>query len=149
MKTNSLGLLLHDAARALRKRFEDRASEFELSSAQWRMLIHVAKSDGAPQTRFAELLEVEPITASRMLDRLERLGWVSRSPDPNDRRVRIVTPTQKTLDAYAFVKATADSVYADALDGLGADERTTLIHALNTIIANLSASGTAGTKDLL
>ena len=71
-----LGLLIHDAARLMRKRFEARASGHGLSSAQWRLLVRAAKEPGVAQARLAELLEIEPISVSRLVDRMEEAGWI-------------------------------------------------------------------------
>lgn len=148
METPSLGLLLHDSARLLRRRFEARSAGFGLTSAQWRMLLLVCKSEGgAQQSRFAELLDIEPISASRLIDRMEAQGWVTRGPDAHDRRIRRVHPTAKALDAFAHVKTHADAVYAEALEGLAPDQRRALTDALALIVHNLSSVDAVGQKD--
>lgn len=148
MDTPSLGLLLHDATRAVRKRFEARASAYGLTSAQWRMLLKVCKTaGGAPQSHFADLLEIEPISVSRLLDRMEATGWVTRAPDPRDRRVRLVFPTAKALDAFANFRPVADSVYAEALAGFSDDQRSQLLKALGDIISNLATAEQSGQKE--
>ena len=140
MENPSLGLLLHDAARAVRKRFEARAQTYDLTSAQWRMLLRVCKTEGgAQQSHFADLLEIEPISVSRLLDRMEAQGWVTRASDPNDRRVRLVFPTAKALEAFSKFKPIADAVYAEALNGWSADQRALVLAALGSIVANLAA----------
>ena len=147
METRSLGLLLHDAARAVRKRFEARAAAYGLTSAQWRMLVRVCKAQGgAPQSHFADLLEIEPISVSRLLDRMEALGWVTRAHDPKDRRVRLVFPTPKALDAFANFKPVADAVYAEALVGITPDQHAQLLDALATITCNLAKAEDIGQK---
>lgn len=135
-----LGMKLHDAARAVRKAFEERSAAFGLSSAQWRMLVHVCKVGSAPQSRFADLLEIEPISVSRQLDRMEMQGWVTRDADPNDRRVRLVLPTAKALQAFDHIKIIADDVYGHALSGMNDDEKRILMAGLAAIISNLSAA---------
>ena len=150
METPSLGLLLHDAARAVRKRFEARAAVYGLTSAQWRMLVRVCRTQGgAPQSHFADLLEIEPISVSRLLDRMEALGWVTRGPDPNDRRVRLVFPTAKALEAFATFKPVADTVYAEALAGMTPAEQRHLTEALTLVIHNLATAPSGGQKEQL
>ena len=136
----SLGFLLHDAARAIRRRFELQAAELGISSAQWRCLVHLLREGPSPQARLAELLEIEPISVSRLLDRMEEAGWVIRAPALNDRRVRLVPPTTKPSDALAEAKKIADTIYDDALANLPAGTREMLMAALRQIIANLSHS---------
>lgn len=136
--TDGFGLLLHDAARLLRKRFEERAVAHGLSSAQWRLLVRLVKEQGATQARLSELLEIEPISVSRLVDRMEKDGWVERQPDPADRRIRRVMPTERATAALGGIKAMAAGVYDEALAGLGHDERAALVAGLVRIIDNLS-----------
>ena len=137
------GLLLHDAARLMRKRFELRAQAYGLSSAQWRLMFNLFKEGGsATQTRLAEALEIEPISVSRLIDRMEQAGWVRREPDALDRRVRRVVPTPRAQETFASIKAMARDVYEEALEGLSETERTALVASLNQIIDNLSGDCT-------
>ncbi len=137
LKTNTLGFLLHDAARLLRRRFEARGQRHGLSSAQWRLLVHLAREGSASQARIAELLEIEPISVSRLVDRMEQAGWVERGSDPNDRRVRLLQPSQKAIDAFEEVRLIAGEIYDRALEGLDAGERALLTRGLETVVANL------------
>jgi len=133
-----LGFLIHDSARLLRKRFEAKGSAYGLSAAQWRLLVRLVKDEGVAQARLAELLEIEPISVSRLLDRMEEGGWIERRQDPADRRVRIIFPTDKSRETFAAIKAVAGEVYDLALIGLTEDEKRTLVKGLNTIISNLT-----------
>ena len=142
--SDSLGLLLHDAARSLRRAFEMRAEGFGLSSAQWRLMVHVMREGQATQARLAELLEVEPISVSRLVDRMEAAGWVMRQADPADRRVRLVAPTDRMRETHQAIKAMAEEVYADALAGFSAAERDGLIDSLRRVARNLNQGSTGG-----
>jgi DNA-binding MarR family transcriptional regulator len=133
-----LGFLIHDAARLLRKRFEAKGSAYGLSAAQWRLLVRLVKEEGVAQARLAELLEIEPISVSRLLDRMEEGGWIERRQDASDRRVRMIFPTDKSREAFAAIKSVAGEVYDLALAGLTESEKLTLVKGLNTIIGNLS-----------
>jgi len=135
-----LGFLIHDVARALRKRFEERAGAVGVSAAHWRLLVRVVKEEGTTQARLAELLEIEPISVSRLLDRMEESGWIERRQDASDRRVRTIYPTAKALEAYGTVKSVAGEVYEEALKGVSGEDRATLIRALDAITINLSDS---------
>ena len=133
-----LGLLIHDAARLMRRRFEARASSYGLSSAQWRLLARAAKEPGVAQARLAELLEIEPISVSRLVDRMEEAGWIERRPDPTDRRVRQIFPTERSLAAFGAIKGVAGEVYEEALAGLSGEARKALIQGLTALVDNLS-----------
>lgn len=138
MPDQSLGFLLHDATRLIRRRFEARANEFGLTTAQWRLLVYLKKEGALPQARLAELLEIEPISVSRLVDRMEEADWVCRKPDPNDRRVKLVHPSAKARNAFENARSIADDIYEQALAGLSDDEVATALNTLRAIIRNLS-----------
>ncbi len=79
--------LLHDVARLLRVDADKRARAHGMTRAQWGILIWLDRQPGITQKELAELLEVEPITVARLIDRLESRGMVERRPDPRDRRI--------------------------------------------------------------
>jgi DNA-binding MarR family transcriptional regulator len=137
---DSLGFLIHDAARWLRREFEARGSQHGLSTAQWRLIVIATKEDGASQAHLAELLEIEPISVSRLVDRMEQAGWVERRPHRCDRRIRMVHPTPKAQEIYGEMRAIASEVYDSALHGLSAEDRAALLHGLRTVIRNLSGT---------
>lgn len=79
--------LLHDVARLLRLDADKRARSHGMTRAQWGILIWLERQPGISQKELSELLEVEPITVARLIDRLEARGMVERRPDPRDRRI--------------------------------------------------------------
>lgn len=133
-----LGFLLHDASRLLRKRFEANASRFGLSSSQWRLLVRVFKEEGISQARLAELLEIEPISVSRLIDRMEAAGWIERRADATDRRVRCIYLTDQSREIFAEMRSVAAGVFEGALTGLDDERRRLVFGALETIICNLN-----------
>lgn len=146
MKTEGIerfGLLVHDAARLLRARFEAHGRALGLSSAQWRLLVRLWREGRATQARLAELMEVEPISVSRLVTRMEQAGWVERQADPNDRRIRLVVPTARTLDALADIRSIAAGVYDEAMAGLKEGDRQVLIAGLTVVVDNLSGARAA------
>jgi DNA-binding MarR family transcriptional regulator len=82
-----LMFLVHDVARLLRIDADKRARAHGMTRAQWGILIWLKRQSGLSQKELAELLEVEPITVARLIDRLEARGMVERRPDPKDRRI--------------------------------------------------------------
>ena len=135
---DNLGLLLHDAARLLRRRFEARATGMGLSSAQWRLLAIAFREGRVTQARLAERLEIEPISVSRLVDRMEQAGWVAREADPADRRIRLVVPTARAMAAHAGLRAMFQSVIAEALAGFSAGDQAAIVSLLERLNVNLS-----------
>jgi DNA-binding MarR family transcriptional regulator len=79
--------LLHDVARLLRVDADKRARAHDMTRAQWGILVWLERQPGISQKELSELLDVEPITVARLVDRLELRGMVERRPDPRDRRI--------------------------------------------------------------
>jgi MarR family transcriptional regulator, transcriptional regulator for hemolysin len=79
--------LIHDVARLLRVDADKRARAHGMTRAQWAILIWLERQAGLSQKELAEILEVEPITVARLIDRLQARGMVERRPDPKDRRI--------------------------------------------------------------
>ena len=98
----TLGFLLHEVARLLRRRFEQNARDFGLTRSQWQVLAYLANNEGINQSGLADLLEIEPITLGRIVDRLQARGLIERHPDPSDRRVWLLHLTLATAVAAAL-----------------------------------------------
>ena len=135
-----LGTLLQDASRRLWARFEHRTAAYGLSAAQWRLLGQLLREGPSTQAALAGLIGVEPISVSRLLDRMEQQGWLRREPHPEDRRARIVVATDKAREVAPAVRDIAEALYDEVLAGLGNEERRVLHAALLKITANLQAA---------
>jgi DNA-binding MarR family transcriptional regulator len=135
---NSLGFLLNAATRQYRRNFEIRAQDSGLSAAQWRLLAHLVHQGELSQSKLAEILEIEPISVSRLLNRMEDGDWIKRCNDPNDRRLRLIRPTQKGLDVIHSAKKHAQELHSDAFAGISETEQQQFLSQLKTVIQNLS-----------
>ena len=80
-------VLLYDVARQMRTRADQRGRTRGMTRAQWVILAHLERQPGLSQNELAAIVEVEPITIGRLVDRLEARGLVERRSDPRDRRV--------------------------------------------------------------
>ncbi|MEM7250630.1 MAG: MarR family transcriptional regulator [Pseudomonadota bacterium] len=132
------GFLLHDISRMLRKRFDRRARDLGLTKSQWIVLAHLARHEGIHQSGLAEILEIEPITLARHLDRLQETGWIERQSDPNDRRAWKLHMTDKAGPILHELAVLVDETMEEALTGLSDDERSVLFEMLQTVRGNLS-----------
>src|SRR3954469_10310566 len=93
---DNIGLALKEVTQLMRRRFDERARAKGATRAQWLALKMISHSEGINQGRLADFLEVEPITACRMIDRLEEAGMVERRRDPSDRRAWQLFLTEKS-----------------------------------------------------
>jgi DNA-binding MarR family transcriptional regulator len=148
-KPRSFGFLLTDAARLFRKRFEQEARHLDMTSAQLQIIGRLLVQGGISQARLAMLLDMEPITVSRHVDRMEAAGLVERRPDPEDRRVRLLQVTEKGRALLPHMRAVAQKVLEEAQEGLPPETRVIVMEALEQIGANLSRKPqTEGAADM-
>lgn len=138
LMTDSLGFLISDVSRLLRKRFDERARLIGVTRQQWRTLSVLKRHEGSNQGMLAELLEVEPITLGRMIDRLEEAGWVERRRDPGDRRVWRIHLTDAAQPILLQLKGIADSLFVDAAEGISAEDQAKLHALLERLRDNLN-----------
>lgn len=134
----TLGFLLHDAARLLRKRFEQRARHFGLTRSQWQAMAFLAPREGIHQGALADLLDVEPITLMRVLDKLEERGLIERRQHPTDRRSRLLYLTPAAHPLLTEMRRLGDATRAEALAGLSDADRESLFRMLSTVKSNLA-----------
>ena len=132
------GFLVHDISRMLRKRFDRRARDIGLTKSQWIVLAHLARHEGIHQGGLADVLELEPATLGRHLDRLEDTGWIERRPDPADRRAWRLHLTEKATPVLERMGDLVAVTTQEALMGLDAEDRERLQSSLLTIRANLT-----------
>lgn len=137
--TESLGFLLSDASRLLRRRFDESARAIGVTRAQWRTLVSLSRNEGINQGGLADLLEVEPITLCRMVDRLEEAGLVERRRAPADRRAWHIYLTERSRPLLGELRTLAADVTDRATDGLSAAELDALTATLKRMHANLQA----------
>ncbi|MCL6697268.1 MarR family transcriptional regulator [Sphingomonas sp. NSE70-1] len=113
---------LAETSRTLRRHFDRRASALGVTTAQWRALAWLGHEPGLKQVELAERLDVEPITAGRIVDRLEEAKLVLRQPDPVDRRVWRLFLTDEAKPIHMRLAALAEEMAEQVFDGLGNDE---------------------------
>ena len=118
-----IGYMLSDVARLIRTIFDRRVRDIGLTRAQWLVLTRVYRRPGVSQTDLAEMLEIDRASAGRMIDRMERNGWIERRPDRSDRRVNRLHLTDEARKVHAAMWAIAESTVDDALAQLSANER--------------------------
>jgi MarR family transcriptional regulator, transcriptional regulator for hemolysin len=125
-----IGFLVSDVARLIRTAFDRRVHRLGLTRAQWLVLTRLNRRPGASQSELADMLEVERATAGRMVDRLERKGWVIRRPDATDRRINRLFLSPEADRIRAEMLDIADQTLEDALAPLSVPERRQLGDAL-------------------
>ena len=129
--------LLYDVARLMRVRADQHARLTGMTRAQWVLLVWLERKPGVTQNELASLVEVEPITIARLIDRLEAAGWIERKPEANDRRVKLVSMTPKATAIMDEVGVIGQKLRDDMLVDLSQSEREQLVVLLSTMKSRL------------
>jgi MarR family transcriptional regulator for hemolysin len=143
----TFGFLVSDVSRMLRENFRTTTPELGLTLAQARVLLHLSRNEGISQVALSAILEVQPITLMRQIDRLEKAGLIERRAHPSDRRAQqlYLMPRSQPLLQKIFDKSAErqDQLMA----GLSEAEREQLVSSLLRIKANLSQMAAATELD--
>jgi DNA-binding MarR family transcriptional regulator len=122
----------------LRKRFEQNARDSGLTRSQWQVLTYLARNEGINQKGLAELLEIEPITLGRIVDKLEVLRLIRRSSDPTDRRRWLLHLMPAARARLERTRDYDDVTRGEALVGVSEDNRQQLLKTLQALKENLT-----------
>jgi DNA-binding MarR family transcriptional regulator len=136
---STFAYLCQDVTRQMRKHFDRRAVRFGLTRAQWRALKTIRRREGLSQAELADYLDMEPIPVGRVIDRLEKAGYVERRPDPGDRRRWRLHLAPKAHAVVDEMEVIAAGVRDEALRGIDPGEFQTLLSVLAQIKDNLAA----------
>ncbi len=136
--SETFGFLLSDTSRLLRRRFDERARSLGATRAQWKALLGISRHEGIHQGGLADMLEVEPITLCRLIDRMEESGLVERRRDPNDRRAWQLFLTEKALPVLDDLHAHGTALTTQALRGIPEERIAELSDILHRIRENLA-----------
>jgi MarR family transcriptional regulator, organic hydroperoxide resistance regulator len=139
-RRDDLDSALVRAARAHRTATGRRLSALGLHPGQDALLRLLWAEDGQRQTQLADALQVEPPTVTKMLQRMEVAGLVTRKGDKADGRVSLVKLTAKGKRLQPKVEAATADVTKEATRGVTAKDAAALVATLDKIAANLSAN---------
>lgn len=140
-------IILHDVARTLRTRFDQKARlTHAMTRAQWVILSRLERQPGMSQNEMAAICEVEPITVARLIDRLEARGLVERRADPTDRRIKRLHLLPAAKPILETINEARESMNTRITAGLDERTRNTLIDALLVLKENLANEALTGVK---
>jgi DNA-binding MarR family transcriptional regulator len=129
-----------ETAHSLRKAFDRRAAGMGVTRAQWKVLFRLTRQPGLRQIELADLLDIEPITLSRIIDRLAEAELVERQSDPADRRAWRLHVTAKARPLVERLRAVAAEMTGDAFDGIDREEIEIMRRVLAQVRDNVSRS---------
>lgn len=133
-----VGTVLAQVARLMRRAFDERAREIGVTKPQWQVLGVLQRFQGINQGGLADILEVEPMTAGRMIDRMQEAGLVERRADPADRRAWRLHLTRRGSEIIELLQPLSLDTSEEALEGISPADREQLLHTLERMLENLT-----------
>jgi DNA-binding MarR family transcriptional regulator len=134
----NVAMLMAQVSRLMRRAFDEKARLLGMTRPQWQVISILSMNEGINQGGLAELLEVEPITLGRMVDRLQDAALVERRPDPADRRAWRLHLTDKAQELLVQLRPLALDTINAAQDGLSQSEKDMMNKALLLMRTNLT-----------
>ena len=128
---------LFEVQRLLRLYADKQASQYGLTRTQWAVLAKVNRTEGLKQAEIAEMLEIQPITLTRLIDKLCKSGLLERRNDAADRRINRLYLTKAARPLMAKLATLRSEVVATACTGFSHAEVHRLVEQLETIKDNV------------
>jgi MarR family transcriptional regulator, transcriptional regulator for hemolysin len=135
--SRELAFTLNDVARLLRTYADHAARRFGMTRAKWAVLARLDRFEGLKQTELAEMLDLQPITLTRLLDGLADNGLIERRPDPDDRRAKRLYLTPAARPLLERLTDLGEDLMATALAGLTPAEVEAVLGNLTAVKENL------------
>lgn len=132
-----LAFAINDVARLLRTYADQRAAQFGMTRAKWAVLARLDRFEGLKQAELAEMLDLQPISLTRLLDGLAGNGLIERRPDPEDRRAKRLFLTPAARPLLKRLTELGEDLMETALAGLPPGDVTALLSGLTAIKDNL------------
>jgi MarR family transcriptional regulator for hemolysin len=132
--------LVNDVGRLLRTYADQQARQFGMTRAQWAVLARLEYAEGLKQSELAELLDLQPITLTRLVDRLCANGLIERRADPADRRAKRLYLTAQARPLMNRLADLGESIMTRVLDGFDAAKLEQMTADLSGVRDNLRAA---------
>jgi DNA-binding MarR family transcriptional regulator len=128
---------LGELARLVRAHADRQSARYGITRAQWAVLAKVERFEGMKQSELAEQMEMQPITLTRLVDRLCDNGWIERRGDETDRRVNRLYLRKVARPLLAKLSGLRSEITETALEGISPADANRLLTQLEAIKENL------------
>jgi MarR family transcriptional regulator, transcriptional regulator for hemolysin len=128
---------INDVARMLKTAADYKARQFGTTRAQWAVLARLDRFEGLKQSELADMLDLQPITLTRLVDRLCESGLIERRSDPNDRRAKRLFLTPAARPLLDRLGVLGEELMAKAFAGVGRDAIEQIVAQLAIVKENL------------
>lgn len=138
---------LIESSRLLRNYIDHRAKGRGTTRAQWIVLFRLRQQEGLSQVDLADVLELQPISLVRLLDRLVESQLLERKPDPNDRRANRLFLTPKGRQLVDDLDSLRDAIATDVLRDVPENAIETGLQTLVAVKARVKAGTEPAPED--
>ena len=128
---------LGELQRLVRLYADKQAARYGITRAQWAVLAKLERTEGLKQTELAEQMEMQPITLTRLIDRLCEQGWIERRGDDTDRRVNRLFLRKAARPLLGKLAGLRSEITATALEGINPADSHRLLTQLEAIKENV------------
>ena len=135
----NIGLLIHDVARLLRVLYDRQMSSIGLTRSQWWLLTYLFFKDGINQSELGILMDMEKAPLSRLLDRMEKKGWVIRKNESKDRRTKNIYLSETIKPLISSMRDKAAEYRSESLSILTDKDRNKLKAILQILKKDLTS----------
>src|SRR5262249_246125 len=129
-----------DVARLLKTYADQHGRQFGISRAQWAVLVRIDRNEGLNQSELADMLDLQPITLTRLLDRLADNGLIERRADPHDRRANRLYLKPAAKPPLAPPADLSGDMMEAVLDGISANSIERMLKELGAVKDNLRSA---------
>ena len=135
----AIAYCISDIARYYRTCLDREMADHGLTRSQWYLLLNLQYNDGSSQQELAELMEMGKSAVGKLIDQLEKKGWVQRKPNATDKRAYEIWLTRKVQPLIKDIDKQAHALIESSLTGLSERQRTQFLKQLEGLKERLSA----------
>jgi MarR family transcriptional regulator for hemolysin len=135
-----IAFMIKDVSRMLGTYADQQGRVLGISRAQWTVLVRLERTEGLKQSELAEILDLQPISLTRLLDRLDENGLIERRADPNDRRVNRLYLKPAARPLLEQLAVLSESLMATVLEGIDPESMERMLRDLRQVKDNLRAA---------
>jgi MarR family transcriptional regulator, transcriptional regulator for hemolysin len=135
-----IAFTIKDVARMLGTYADQQGRVLGISRAQWTVLVRLERTEGLKQSELAEILDLQPISLTRLLDRLDENGLIERRADPNDRRVNRLYLKPAARPLLKQLATLGETLMGTVLEGIEPESMERMLRDLRLVKDNLRAA---------
>lgn len=127
-----------DTINLWRNKLGNLTKEFKLSRLERRIIIYIGRHPDIRQADLATIMDVEPQSLTRALDKMEKKSWILKSDDAKDKRAKCLNLTQEGNNRLVDVLKISERIRPKILENISHEEKCMVIKTLNIIKKNLT-----------